>query len=656
MSKTIAMKLTMLLVLFLHCVLFTHAQTRTVTGRITDAEGKGVPGVTVSVKGTTSATQTSDDGSYSISVSDNSTLVFSSVGYASVEERVGTRSNISTTINTENAALSEVVVVGYATVRRRDQTGAVTTVTEKDFNKGTYTSADQLIQGKVAGVQVTNNSGQPGGAATVKIRGNSALTGSGSPLYVIDGVPLDGRSPRPGVGDIGVGGSNPGSNPLNFINPADIASMEILKDASATAIYGSRAAYGVVLITTKKGQSGQPKIDFGASYGSSRVMRRINVLDASQFRSALTYYGVSTTNDKGSDVDAFDAITRTGAVQNYNVGLSGGNENARYRFSVGVLDQEGIVKKSGIKKYTANFSGNFKFLESKKFGLDINIIPSQYKEELAPISNDAGSRGSLIGQALQWNPTEPLIVKRANGSDSLNVRRGGDLLNPLAVQEAITDKSRVTTILASISPSYKFTNWLEYRFLYSINYSTGSRATTVQPFINFNDVQDRGRARLAQSELSTQQFTHTLNFNKKVTERLNLNALAGYEYLDYTSKGFNVNTFGLAGGGFGNFGLDFVDYIQVSDPTNRGVGSYNDPSYEIQSYFGRTVFNYDDKYLLTATMRADGSTRFGKNNKYGYFPSVGVAWNISKEEFYNFDAITNLKLRGGWGKTGNQEF
>ncbi len=656
MSKTIASKLTLLFVFFLHCVLITHAQTRTVTGRITDKDGKGIPGVTVSVKGTTNATQTSDDGSYSITAADNATLVFSSVGFGSIEEAIGGRSSINTTLTSQDANLSEVVVIGYGTARRRDLTGAITTVTEKEFNRGTYTSADQLIQGKVSGVQITNNSGQPGGATTVRIRGNSALTGSGSPLYVVDGVPLDGRSPRPGLGDVGLGGNNPGNNPLNFLNPADIASMDILKDASATAIYGSRAAYGVVLITTKRGLSGQPKIDFSASYGQATVLRKIDVLDAAEFRRALTYYGVSTTNDLGGNVDAFDAITRTGAVQNYNVALSGGTESARYRISLGALDQEGIVRKSGIKKYTANLSANFKFLESKRLGLDINVIPSQYSEDIAPISNDAGSRGSLIGQALQWNPTEPLIVKRANGSDSLNVRRGGDLLNPLAVQEAITDKSRVTTILASISPSFKFTDWLEYRFLYSINYGTGNRRTTIQPFINFNDVQDRGRARVAQSELSTQQFTHTLSFNKKITSNFNLNAVAGYEYLDYQNKGFDINTFGLTGIGFGNFGFDFTDILGVSDPTNRGVGSYNDPSYELQSVFGRTVFNLSDKYLLTATMRVDGSTRFGKNNKYGYFPSVGVAWNISKEDFFKFDAINNLKLRAGWGKVGNQEF
>ncbi|MDQ6609596.1 MAG: SusC/RagA family TonB-linked outer membrane protein, partial [Bacteroidota bacterium] len=658
MRKFNLLKLTTSVVVFLLFSTSLLAQNRTITGTVTDPTGKGVPGVTVTVKGSKTATQTDAGGAYRISVPENATLVFSSVGFAIMEMPTAGRTSFDASLTASNDNLSEVVVIGYGTARKRDLTGAVSTVTAKDFNKGTYTSADQLIQGKVAGVVITNNSGQPGGATTIRIRGNAAVTGSGQPLFVVDGVPLDGRSVRPGLGDLGFGGSNPGTNPLNFLNPSDIASIDILKDASATAIYGSRAAYGVVLITTKKGQTGQPKIDFNTSFGVSNVAKKIRVLDASEFRQALPYYGLGTSNDKGSSVNAFDAITRQGFVQNYNVGISGGAEGARYRFSLGVLDQEGIVRKSGIKKYTANISGQFRFLNSRKLGLDVNIIPSQFTEEIAPISNNAGSRGSLIGNALQWNPTENLIVKRANGTDSLNVVRGGDLINPLALQEAITDRSKVTTVLASISPYFKFTDWLEYRFLYSINYATGARRTTIQPFINFNDVLDKGRASIANNELVTKQYTSTLNFIKKIAHNIDLNAVAGFEYLKYSNQGYNLGGYGRGSipGGFGNYGLDFTNYIQYADPLTRSIGSFVDPTYEIQSYFARTVFNYNDRYLLTATFRADGSSKFGKNNKYGYFPSFSGAWNISRESFFTTTQITNLKLRAGWGKTGNQEF
>ncbi|MEO7398599.1 MAG: SusC/RagA family TonB-linked outer membrane protein, partial [Ilumatobacteraceae bacterium] len=226
------------------------------------------------------------------------------------------------------------------------------------------------------------------------------------------------------------------------------------------------------------------------------------------------------------------------------------------------------------------------------------------------------------------------------------------------LQEAIDDKSKVTTILASLSPYFKFTNWLEYRFLYSINYGTGSRGSTVQPFLNFNESIDRGRAAIASNELITQQFTHTVNVLRKIANNLDLNAVVGYEYLKYTSKGSYAGGVGRLNGtgGYGNYGLDFTNYLQYSDPTKRYIGSFIDPSYEIQSYFARTVFNYKDKYLFTATFRADGSSKFGKNNKYGYFPSFAGAWNIGKESFFNVSSVTNLKLRAGWGKTGNQEF
>lgn len=635
----------------------SFAQNKSVSGIVTDQDGKPVSGVNITVKRGRMGTQTDANGSYQLNVPENATLVFSSVGFGTTEMSAKGKSTVNASIASVSTTVSEVVVVGYGTARRRDLTGSVSSVNEKNFNKGTYTSADQLIQGKVAGVQVSNNSGQPGGGSTVKIRGNSAITGSGQPLYVVDGVPLDGRSARPGLGDIGLGGSNPGSNPLNFINPSDIASIDILKDASATAIYGSRAAYGVVLVTTKRGQSGQTKIDFGASYGFAKVAHKIKVLDASQFKQALTYYSVGNSNDKGSSVDAFDAITRTANVQNYNIGISGGTENGRYRLSFGALDQDGIVKKTGITKYTANLNANFKFLDSKKLGVDINIIPSQYTEHIAPISNNAGSRGSLIGNALQWNPTEKLLIPRAGKSDSLNIVRGGDLINPLALQEAYNDKSTVTTILANISPYFKFTKELEYRFLYSINYGTGIRRTSIQQFMNFNDVLDKGRARIAQEELSTEQFTHTLNFSKQFTSNISMTALAGFEYLKYKHNGSDINGYGqTAFGGFGSYGLDYTNYIQFSDPTNRGAGSFVDPSYELQSYFGQVSFNYADKYLLKGSLRRDGSSKFGINNKYGNFPSFSAAWVVSKESFFNVAAINSLKIRGGWGKTGNQEF
>ena len=632
------------------------AQDRTVTGRVTDSkDGSPVAGASVQPKGSRTGTSTKPDGTFSLSVGSNvTTLVITSVGYESQEVSVAGKSSVEVSfVATFGSNLNEVVVTGYGTAKKKDLTGSVGSVKEKDFNKGVFTSPDQLFQGKVSGVQVLNNSGQPGGAATIKIRGNSTVTGSGQPLFVVDGVPLDGRSARPGVGDVGFGGSNPASNPLNFINPSDIVSIDILKDASATAIYGSRGAYGVVLITTKRGKSGEPKVDVSMSLGQASIMKRIEVLSAAEFRQALTYYGVNSSNDKGGNVNALDAILRNATVQNYNVAISGGNESAKYRLSLGALDQEGIVRKSGIKKYTANLNANFKFLESKKLGLDVNILPSQYTEQIAPISNDAGASNSLIGMALSWNPTQPLKI----GDSVVNVG-GNSIFNPLGVSNAMNDKATVTTVLASVSPYYKFNSWLEYKMVYSVNYASGVRRTSRDMNINMNGTSTYtgvGFAGIGQSELVTKQLTHTLSMDKKISSNLNLNAVVGYEYMKFSNKGSSMSAQGPAGG-FGQFGLDYPNYIQYGSIATRSVSSYIDPQCELQSYFARAVFNYSDKYLLTATFRSDGSSKFGKNNRYGYFPSFGAAWNISKEDFFKVSQINSMKIRAGWGKTGQQDF
>jgi iron complex outermembrane receptor protein len=650
----------LLCVIFVSIMQFAHAQDRTVTGKVTDSkDGTPIMGASIVAKGTTGGTSTNKDGNFSLSVSSAvTTIVITSVGYDPLEITITGQSTVTASLQPQTGGLSEVVVIGYGTTRKKDLTGAVASVSEKDFNKGVYTSAEQLIQGKVSGVIIYNNSGQPGGATTVRIRGNSSISGSGQPLYVIDGVPLDNRSPRPTLPDLGFGSGNPNSNPLNFINSYDIASMDVLKDASATAIYGARAAYGVIMITTKRGQMGPAKIEFNTSIGVSNVMRKIDILNAAQFREALTYYGEPTSFDYGGNVDPWGEITQSGLVQNYNLGISGGNENSKYRFSLGAQNQEGVIVKTGFTKYVANFSGQFKFLESKKLGLDVNIIPSQYAERLAPISSNAGAEGSLIGMALQWNPTLPLVVKRANGTDSAVNVGGTSIINPVGMSQSYEDEAKVTTVLASVSPFYKFTNWLEYRFLYSANYSQGIRRATVGPEINIARSQGKGSAQIGQNEFITQQFTHTLSFNKGIARDLNLSAVIGYEYLKFDNKGFTIGADGPSiPGGFGNFGINYTDYIQFGNSSTRVITSYHDPTSELQSYFARATFNFRDRYLLTGTVRSDGSTKFGENNKTGVFPSFAVGWVLTKEDFFQTGGFFNyLKIRGGWGKTGNQEF
>ncbi len=340
------------------------SQTILVTGKVVSSDDKQpLAGVNVTLKShATVGTVTNNNGIYSISVpADSSVLIFSYIGFTSVEEPVTNRSMIDVVLNPEITPLSEVVVVGYGTQLKKDLTGVISTVSEKDFNKGNFTSPDQLIQGRVAGVQITNDSGQPGVASTIKIRGNSVVTGTGQPLFVIDGVPLSGLTARPSPTD-DLGTSTAG-NPLNFINPADIASIDVLKDASATAIYGSRAAYGVINITTKRGLAGSPKIDFSTSVGLGSIQHKVAVLNTDQYREAIKYYNVNSNNDKGGNSDGLGSILQKGVQQNYNVAISGGTKDSRYRFSMGYFDQQGIIARSEIKKYNGNFSGSFKFFD-----------------------------------------------------------------------------------------------------------------------------------------------------------------------------------------------------------------------------------------------------------------------------------------------------
>jgi len=634
------------LLITLLLALQTFAQQRTITGKVTDNTGAPVSGATVTVKGTNIATSTGSDGSYRINVpQDAGTLVISAVGYGNLEAAIS-GSSVDVSITPTQSSLNEVVVVGYGTARKRDLTGAVASVKAKDFNQGVFASPDNLIQGKVAGVQVINNTGAPGGASTIRIRGISSIRSGNSPLIVVDGVPLSGGSTQPGLDN--ALGSSPGDNPLNFINSADIASMDILKDASATAIYGSRGANGVIVITTKKGSTGAPKIDFTTQVGVANMLRQIKVLDAAGYRAALKEYNL-TAGDYGGNVNAMDEITRSAFTQNYNVAVSGGNDNGKYRLSVGYMNQEGIIIESGFKKITANLASSFKFTESKRLGLDFNIIFGNTLTDQAPIGNTSGFQGSLIGQALQWNPTHPL--RKPNDSIWINNQLGATTINPLAMIAAYSDKTSLNNIIANISPSYKILRNLEYRMLYAVNYSTAERRTSMRNWLNFTG--NLGSAQIGNNRSVNQTLTHTLSYTPQLTKNINMNAVVGYEYLryDFKGSGMQANRF------FDYPQLDYTNYMQNSPAADRNVFSYAPPVSEIQSLFARAQFSFGDRFILSGTVRRDGSSKFGANNKYGIFPAVSGAWNISNESFVSSSkAISNLKLRASWGITGNQEF
>lgn len=639
-------------IVFVLILQVSFAQDRTITGKVTDSkDGSPVAGASVQPKGAKGGTTTKSDGTFSINVGPNvNTIVITSIGYASQEISIAGKNSVDVSFEaTFGSNLNEVIVTGYGSSKKKDLTGAIASVKAKDFNKGVVTSPDQLIQGKVAGLQVTNNSGQPGGGATIRIRGASSVRAGNGPLIVVDGVPLEGGSGRPGLGLNNIGDS-PGGNPLTFINPADIASMDVLKDASAAAIYGSRGANGVILITTKRGTGGDPQIEVGYSVGTAKILKQLDVLDGNEYRAALAKYSL-TGGDYGSNVNAMNEILRTGVTHNLNVAASGGNTNARYRFSASALGENGIIKESGLTKYTVGFTGNFKFLDSKKLGLDVSLNTAQLNEDVVPVTRDAGFEGNLIGQALQWNPTHPLF--NPDGTPWIQPQFGASSINPVWFLRMYEDRVNTSTIYGSISPYYKFTDNLEYRFLYAINQSDGRRKAAVgRQLLNIDRYRDRGFASVGNNRVRTQQFIHTLSYNKKITTALNLDAVLGYEYnkFEFTSNSITAQD-------FQDVGIPYYNMLGFSTQASRTISNYEAPTNELQSYFGRVALNFKEKYLLTATVRADGSTKFGENNKYGTFPSFSAAWNISNESFMNsVSFVKGLKLRLGWGQTGNQEF
>jgi iron complex outermembrane receptor protein len=653
MLLAIMRKAAMLLLAVIGFTAFAKAQT--VTGTVTDAKGDPIAGISVTVKGTTKGTSTNAQGVFTLTgVANGATLVFSGSSYTAKEVKVtGGTVNVSLATNVTNLNDIVVVSIGYGGVRNKDLTGAVGSLTSKNFNQGAISAPDQLLQSKIAGVLVTTNSGEPGAGSTVTIRGNNSLRANNNPLYVIDGVPIDGRNAEPGLNVDGFGAS-PSSNPLLFVNPNDIATITILKDASSAAIYGSRGANGVVVITTKKGTSGAMKLDAGVSYGAfAGYMKKFEVLSKSEFVSALAKYGAPSTLNGGQSVDPLKEITNKAITQNYTLAISGGNENGKYRASFLATNAEGFIKNTGLNKYVGSFSGSLYGLD-KKLTIDFNLTAGNVGHTFTAIGNTAGSQGDIITSALQWNPTTNF--KDANGFFVFPTNGTG---NPMAFLDGVHDKAVTNTILANISAAYKILPNLEYKFLYAINHGTGVRNASYDGWLQgYNPISGAGFGVIANQALNSQTFTHTLNYTAKLAKELNLTALAGYEfwrsefsYNTFTALGFNTNLTQAT--------RSPILYTSIMQNANvqRLPTTYLDPITDLQSYFARAILNWKDKYLVTGTVRRDGSSKFGANNKYGTFPSLAGKWVVSNEDFLKTNRIVStLAARISWGINGNQEF
>ncbi|HEY0896625.1 MAG TPA: SusC/RagA family TonB-linked outer membrane protein [Sphingobacteriaceae bacterium] len=627
------------------------AQTRTVNGKVTDKQdGSPLIGVSVKVKNSATGTSTDVNGAFTLTVPENaSALVFTYIGYTTQEVSIAGKSTVNVSLATDQTTLNEVVVVGYGSQKKSDVTGGVTSLGPKDFNKGVINSPEQLLQGRTAGVQVTPASGDPGAGINIRIRGTTSIRSGNNPLFVIDGVPLDGGNITDGASDFGAGNMS-ARNPLSFMNPDDIANITVLKDASAAAIYGSRGANGVVLITTKKGTAGSQSLSFSSSLSVANTLKTYDIMNASQYLQQAGNAGADVAVlNRGSNVDWQDEIFRPGVTQNYSLGFGGGNENTLYRFSGSYSDQEGIIENSGLRRFTGRMNTSHE-LFNDKVKLELQLTASQVDNQYAPLGDDAGFEGNLLGAALQANPTIPIYDASIPGGFT----QSSDFRNPAAMLALISDNDRVNKVLGNLGISWNIVKGLQYKVNVGIDNSNATRKTGISRLLHFGGIKDNGRAVLQNREVYSSLIENTLNYNTIFAADHSLDLLGGFSYQKFNSGGFYTQA--------QYFLTDEVPYVDNFDGVNNdgsnkafSAGSYRSGT-ELQSYFGRANYSFRNKYLLTATLRVDGSSKFGKNNKYGYFPSFAAAWRLSEESFIPKDVFTDLKLRVGYGITGNQEF
>lgn len=632
-------------ILMILCVQNIMAQKRTVSGIVTDSKNEPLIGVNVTIKNaSTTGTITDIDGKYSLEIpSGNSVLVFSYIGYSTQEVKVSNRSVVDIVLKDDMQALEEVVVVGYGTMKKSDLTGSVSSITSDNFKLGTDLTPQQLMQGAFSGVNISQNSGKPGGSNTIRVRGGTSITASNDPLYVIDGVPI---STSAGVNQSNIGSSTTDFfdqepiNPLSNINPNDIESINILKDASATAIYGSRGANGVIMITTKKGKAGMRQLDYSFNSGVSTVAKKLDVLTGDEYRKTVSELGL-TLDDKGQNTDWQDVIFRTAISQNHYVSFMSGSENTSYRASAGYSNQNGVMEGSGMKSANARMNINHKALNDK-LKLNMNISYGETNSDQAPVSNTVGSEmgSSMLYEAYVFNPTYPIYNEEGDYYDVPPYR-----VNPASFSKELLDERATSQFLGNLTADWNF-----YKpFTLQVNAGYNKNTINRNSYISKSNLLGNGNnGYVTVQKLSdySKLLETILKYNQSFGKH-NIDAMVGYSWQYFYSEGQTTKAYGFLSD-------NFKWYSLAAAQTVESVSSYAE-SNTLISMYGRINYNYADKYLLTATVRRDGSSRFGSGNKWGIFPSVAASWRISQEDFFQNDIMSDLKLRASFGITGSQE-
>lgn len=623
-----------------------------IKGTVVDESKQPVIGANIVVEGTTNGTITDLDGNFSLQVPENAELRVSYIGYLDQKVKVGKNTALHIILKEDAQALDEVIVVGYGTMKKSDITGSVASVRLDDLKEGASTSVDQMLLGKSAGVNVVQSSGEPGGGFSVNIRGASSINGGVSPLYVIDGVPIDNSRPVSQGSIVGFSDSRSPRNPMSSINPADIESLEILKDASATAIYGSRGANGVILITTKSGKAEKMKVSYSGSIGIQSPSNKLNILSAADYKRVLNEIidagGDSEANrvgdiaNGGIGTDWQNEVTQNNAITHeHQLSFSGGNSKTFYYTSFNYVNQEGIVKNTSFERLGARL--NLKSDINDKLKIGMNVTGTYMKDHFVANGFGVNENAGVMYTAYNYDPT--IAVKDEEGNYALSPILTLD--NPVALDEGMTSYSDSYRFLASAFGEYYITKDLFLRLNLGTDFMNESRKNFVSSLTQQGGYYG-GIGSNQNSEKSNYIVEGTANYSKTIKKH-SFGALAGISYQRYVTSYLNNRAADFPNESLGaenlNLGNQETFRMQNSVTGNR-----------LASYIGRANYSYDDRYLATVTFRADGSSRFGKNNKFGYFPSAALAWRISNESFLKgVDQLTSLKLRLGWGRTGNQE-
>jgi len=622
----------MFIPLLLLCPAMMFSQGKTISGKVTDTkDGSPISGVTVVPKGSSRGVVTAADGTFRISVPASvNTLVFSSIGFGTKEAAIS-GDNVSVSLAASNTALNEVVVVAYGQRRRGDLTGAVTAISAKDFQKGAIASSEQLLQGKVAGLQITSGGGSAGGGSRIRIRGGASLNATNDPLIVIDGIPVESN---------GIAGSG---NLLNTINPNDIESMSVLKDASATALYGSRASNGVLIITTKKGAKGKIKFNFNTQFSVGTIAKDVDVLSADQVRNIVIEDAKTSGNNTyknllgAASTDWQKQIYQAAPGYDNNISASGSVANIPFRVSLGYLDQKGILKTDKFDRLSSSLNLSPKFLDDH-LSVNLNLKLSQTKNRFAD--------GGAVGSAAAFDPTQPVYAKNNYGGYFEWLQADGkpiDLAtrNPLGLLELRNNNSTVKRIIGNVQIDYKLHFFPDLHILLNGGIDNGSgRGDDNTDSISATNYKTAGRFVHYEQKKKNTIASASLFYNKDIKSiRSKVDVLVSHEYQDFLTDVFS----------FASYGQN-----KVVIPTSIPTFLTDKPEYRLESYLGRLNYTYANNYLLTASIRRDASSRFSPSTRVGYFPAVAAAWKLKESFLQNATILTDLKLRLGWGVTGQQ--